>query len=58
NPAQNKAWGVIILVLSIISIVIGGGFAIGFILGIIGGALAIAWHPKTTPVTTVASTTS
>jgi hypothetical protein len=34
-------------VLSIISIVTGGGFLIGFILGIIGGALALAWKPKT-----------
>lgn len=46
NPAQKTMWGVIILVLSIISIFIGGGFIIGLILGIIGGALALAWKPK------------
>jgi hypothetical protein len=47
NPAQKTMWGVIILVLSIISIFIGGGFIIGLILGIIGGALALTWKPKT-----------
>ena len=47
NPSQKTPWGVIILVLSIISIVTGGGFVLGFILGIIGGALALAWNPKT-----------
>jgi len=46
NPAQKTMWGVIILVLSIISIFIGGGFIIGLILGIIGGALALTWKPK------------
>jgi len=46
NPAQKTMWGVIVLVLSIISIFIGGGFIIGLILGIIGGALALTWKPK------------
>ena len=60
NPAQKTAWGVIILVLSILSIVTGGGFAVGLILGIIGGALALAWKPKTVPAepTTTATTTT
>ena len=60
NPSQKTAWGVIILVLSIISIVTGGGFLIGFILGIIGGALALAWKPKTpttAPATSATTTT-
>ena len=48
NPAQKTGWGVTVLVLSIISIFIGGGFIIGLILGIIGGALALTWKPKTT----------
>jgi hypothetical protein len=46
NPAQKTMWGIIVLVLSIISLFIGGGFIIGLILGIIGGALALAWKPK------------
>ncbi len=48
NPSSKTGWGVIILVFSILSIVIGGGFVIGFILGIIGGALALAWKPSAT----------
>lgn len=46
NPAQKTLWGVVILVLSIISIFVGGGFFIGLILGLIGGALALTWKPK------------
>jgi MFS family permease len=57
NPSQKTAWGVIILVFSILSIVIGGGFLIGFILGIIGGALTLAWKPKTTAEPTTAPAT-
>jgi hypothetical protein len=47
NPTQKTLWGIVILVLSILSIFIGGGFIIGLILGIIGGALALTWKPKT-----------
>jgi len=60
NPMQKTGWGVVILVLSILSIVTGGGFFIGFILGIIGGALALAWKPKAStaePTTSAAPTT-
>ena len=45
KPANKKAWGIII-VFSIPSVVTGGGFIIGFILGIIGGALALSRKPK------------
>jgi hypothetical protein len=38
KPTSKKAWGIIILVFSILSYVTGGGFIIGSILGIIGGA--------------------
>jgi hypothetical protein len=51
NPLQKKAWGIIVLVLSIISIVTGGGFIIGLILGVIGGALSLSWKPKATTMT-------
>lgn len=34
--------GILVLIFSILSIVIGGGFFLGLILGIIGGALGIA----------------
>jgi hypothetical protein len=48
SPGQKDLWGVVILVFSILSITIGGGFMIGFILGIVGGALAVSWKPPTT----------
>jgi hypothetical protein len=37
NPTHWKAWGTIVLVASIPSVITGGGFIIGFILGIVGG---------------------
>jgi len=46
NPLRKTAGGVTILILSIISIITGGGFIIGLILGIIGGALALSWRPS------------
>jgi hypothetical protein len=46
RPQEHRTWGVIILVFSILSILGGmGGFGLGLILGIIGGALAIGWTP-------------
>ena len=46
KPENKKAWGIMAIVFSIPSVVTGGGFIIGFILGIIGGALALSWKPK------------
>ena len=45
KPANKKAWGILIVVFSIPSVITGGGFIIGFILGIIGGALALSRKP-------------
>ncbi len=46
RPEQHTAWGVIILVFSIVSWYgTLGGFFIGFILALIGGILAITWKP-------------
>jgi hypothetical protein len=47
NPAHKTLWGIVVLVLSVISIFSGGGFIVGLILGIIGGALALSWKQKT-----------
>ncbi len=47
KPENKKAWGIIVLVFSIPSVTTGGGFIIGFILGIIGGALVLSRKPKT-----------
>ena len=41
RPENGKAWGIMIIVFSIPSVVTGGGFIVGFILGIIGGAKAL-----------------
>jgi hypothetical protein len=41
NPGNEMAGGIIVLVLSVLSILTGGGFLAGLILGIVGGALGI-----------------
>ncbi len=48
NPAQHSTWGLVIIIFSVLSILGSamGGFGIGLILGLIGGALALTW--KTT----------
>lgn len=49
NPGSAKTWGIILLVLALISFVGGGGFFIGAILVIIGGIMAIVWTPPMAP---------
>ena len=50
KPTSAKMWGVIVLVLSIISWVTAlGGFFIGFLLGLIGGILALTFKPTIAP---------
>jgi hypothetical protein len=41
KPGYETAGGIIVLVFSVLSILTGGGFVAGFILGIIGGALGL-----------------
>lgn len=41
KPAHRRAWGILILIFSILSYITGGGFIIGSILGIAGGAYAL-----------------
>lgn len=45
RPVEHVAWGTIVLIFSLISFLGMGGFFIGAILGIAGGALAIAYRP-------------
>lgn len=45
NPSQHTTWATLILVFSIISLLGMGGFFIGALLGIIGGAFALSWRP-------------
>ncbi len=54
KPASSTLWGVIILVLSLVSIISLGGFLLGLILGLIGGVLGIAFKPMA-PATPVAA---
>ena len=46
HPAEHVAWGVIVLVFSITSFLGMGGFIVGALLGIAGGALALSWRPQ------------
>jgi hypothetical protein len=41
KPENKKAWGILITVFAIPSVITGGGFIIGFILSIVGGFLAL-----------------
>ena len=45
RPLEHTVWGIIVLVFSIISFLGMGGFFVGAILGIIGGAFALSWRP-------------
>jgi hypothetical protein len=46
KPVNKKAWATMIIGFSLPSVLSGGGFIIGFILGIIGGALALSRNPE------------
>ncbi len=48
RPQDHMTWGIAILIFSIVSLAGMGGYFIGAILGIIGGAFAIAYRPRTT----------
>lgn len=47
RPADHITWGTIILAFSVISLLGMGGFYVGALLGIAGGALALSWRPTT-----------
>ena len=47
RPAEHTAWGTIVLIFSLISFLGMGGFFIGAILGIAGGALAFSYKAPT-----------
>jgi len=46
NPNSTHTWGIVILVLGVISL-FGVVTALGGLLAIIGGALALSWKPST-----------
>jgi len=49
NPSQHTTWGLVIVIFSALSIFGGAmaGLGIGFVLGLIGGILALTWKPPT-----------
>jgi hypothetical protein len=49
RPINKKVWGAIVVVFSIPSVITGGGFIIGFILGILGGTSAFSKKSKEQP---------
>ena len=49
RPRTTSTWGLLVLVFSILSFLGMGGFFIGAILGIVGGALAMVWKPEGAP---------
>ncbi len=40
KPNSMKTWGVMIVAFSIPTMIMGGGFIVGFIIGIVGGVKA------------------
>jgi hypothetical protein len=49
RSANASTWGLLVLIFSILSFFGMGGFFIGAILGVVGGALAMAWRPAANP---------
>ena len=48
SPGRHQLWGALVLVFSLVSWVGAlGGLLVGFLLGLIGGVLAISWRPST-----------
>jgi Family of unknown function (DUF6114) len=45
NIGQPRTWSILILVFSVLSLVGMGGFLVGAVLGIVGGALVLRWKP-------------
>jgi len=47
GSGQPRTWSVLILVFSVVSFFGMGGFVVGAVLGIVGGALVLRWKPPT-----------
>jgi type II secretory pathway component PulF len=47
NSDQRETWSVLVLVFSVLSFIGLGGFVVGAVLGIVGGALVLRWRPPT-----------
>ena len=45
GTGQRRTWGILLLVFSVLSLFGMGGFLVGAVLGIVGGALVLKWKP-------------
>jgi hypothetical protein len=46
-PARHQLWGSLVVALSVLSWIVAlGGLLVGFLLGLVGGVLAISWKPS------------
>ncbi len=46
RPFEKDLWGAVVIAFSILCMLGGmGGFMVGLVLGIVGGALALVWNP-------------
>ncbi len=46
NPENRKLWGATLMVFSVLTVIMGGGFLFGFLIGIYGGLSAIRFKPE------------
>ncbi|MEM1944183.1 MAG: hypothetical protein QW756_04325 [Nitrososphaerota archaeon] len=46
KPSKVRTGSILVLVFSTLSIVSGGGFIVGLVLGIVGGVLGLVWKPE------------
>jgi hypothetical protein len=46
HPEQHSTWGIVVVILSVLSWGSLGGFGLGFLMGLIGGILGILWQPS------------
>ena len=46
HSGRPRTWSVLILVFSMLSLIGLGGFLVGAVLGIVGGALVLRWKPQ------------
>ena len=46
SSGQTRTWSILILVFSVLSLIGMGGFIVGAVLGLVGGALVLKWEPQ------------
>lgn len=46
DPSRVRNWSTIALIFSVLSLITGGGFLVGFVLGLVGSILGLTWKPE------------